>query len=93
MGLIKDFSVYLDNWQPRINFDGPELPYGWAGEVIIDLDNQNFMWLKSFREKSDWIENNIDGYEHNVIWVQSGGKMYAQFRKEKDLAWFKLRWC
>ena len=51
------------------------------------------MWLKSFREKSDWIVNNIDGYEHNVIWVQSGGKMYAQFRKEKDLAWFKLRWC
>ena len=91
MGLITNSKDYLDNWQSLGSL--PVLPYGWAGEIQLDLDTENFMWLLRFREISDWIYNNIENYDQNVIWVKMGGIMYAQFRKRRDLVWFKLRWC
>lgn len=93
MGLVTDSRDYLDNWQSFSELIMPELPYGWAGEVVLELDNGDFRWLTSFRERSEWITQNIKNYEQNVIWVRVGSLMYVQFRKRKDLAWFNLRWC
>lgn len=93
MGLVTDPRDYLDNWQSFSELIMPELPHGWAGQVVIDLDTENFMWLLTFRERSEWITQNIKNYEQNVIWARIGSLMYAQFRKQKDLAWFSLRWC
>jgi hypothetical protein len=39
-----------------------------------------------------WIEQMVNNPRSNVLWNRVGQTLHFQFRKPKDLMWFKLRW-
>lgn len=69
------------------------LPYGWAGEYsnanTIGFDKH----YELYRNMVRWIHDNISNCERNVCWAKIGDCLYFQFRKEKDMAFFLLRWA
>lgn len=68
-----------------------ELPYGWVGELTYpnNIGFENHFQL--YRDMVAWIQDNINNPTGNVTWNKIGDCIYVQFRKEKDMFWFKLR--
>jgi hypothetical protein len=79
-------SQPLDNWFYN------DLPYGWAGELSYPNDTNFKEHLEMYCEMVEWIQHNVKNPRNNVLWNKIGDCIYFQFRKPKDLMWFKLRW-
>lgn len=71
---------------------GPNLPYGWAGELsypnVTNFDDHMAMYM----EMVGWINKMIPNPKQNACWNKIGDCIYVMFRKEKDMAWFATRW-
>jgi hypothetical protein len=79
-----------DHWIGSVEAGG-KVPYGWAGELAYP-NNTNFEhhW-QLYGEMITWIEENINNHRNNVLWTKIGDCIYVQFRKQKDMTWFSLR--
>jgi hypothetical protein len=84
MGMLK--SPPLDNWFYN------DLPYGWAGEVAFPNKTDFDDHFQLYCDMVEWVEQNVNNHRSNVLWSKIGDCIYFQFRKKKDLMWFKLRW-
>lgn len=78
----------LSNWPPH---NEPGIPYGWAGEWT----NANTIGFEEhfqfYLEIIEWLEQNVVNHKQNALWTKWNDCIYVQFRKEKDLAWFALK--
>lgn len=86
-------AIPEENW-PHIpgTPENGKLPYGWAGEHSIP-NNIGFARHKElYQDIINWIYENISNSVGNVYWTKIGDCFYFQFRKEKDLLMFLLRW-
>lgn len=74
------------------NWDEDKLPYGWVGEWTNPNTIGFEKHFRLYQEITDWIVNNIHNPYGNCKWTKTGDCIYVQFRKQKDMAWFLLRW-
>lgn len=78
-----------ENWYSS-NYTGV-LPEGWAGELTY-VNHTNFDDHRQlYKDIVAWIEKNIKNPTQNVLWTKLGDCIYVQFRKQKDMMWFSLR--
>lgn len=76
------------------NWDNEELPYGWAGECIINKSNRIgiISFFNRYNTIVTWIKDNIRNPQSNTRWKMIGDAIYIQFRRPKDMVFFKLVW-
>lgn len=81
-------NISDDNWPNR----NGELFVNWAGEFTYPNTIGFMEHFRLYKDMVDWILNNIEDPWHNVCWTKKGDCIYIQFRKERDMTWFSLRW-
>lgn len=80
-------TLLESNW----NYNLDSLPYGWAGQRHI---SNNIGFEKHFQLYNDlveWIQETVSSPTQNACWVKIGDCIYVQFRKEKDLIMYLLK--
>lgn len=82
-------SLPESNWHPP--GDDYELPYGWAGKVSYPNIQGFDAHFQMYRDMVEWIETTVKNPKQNVLWSKIGDCIYVQFRKQKDMDWFVLR--
>jgi hypothetical protein len=89
--MLGTLSLPDDNWIGSVSAGNGKLPYGWAGELTypntIGFDEH----FQLYRDMVYWIAENVNNHRSNVLWTKIGDCIYVQFRKEKDMVWFSLR--
>lgn len=68
-----------------------ELPYGWVGELTYPNKIGFEAHFKLYSDMVEWINEHVKNPKGNVLWNKIGDCIYIQFRKEKDMFWFTLR--
>ena len=88
--LSDEMAKDLDNW-PKNESTG-NLPYGWAGELTYpnrtDFDDHMAMYKDMVRHINTVVKNP----NNNALWTKIGDCIYVQFRKQKDMDWFILKY-
>lgn len=82
-------NIPMPNWP---NHNG-ELFDNWAGELTYPNTTNFLEHFRLYEDMVDWILNNIDDPWHNACWNKISDCIYIQFRKERDMTWFVLRWA
>ena len=81
----------LPNTALAANWNDPDLPYGWAGEWTC-VNTMGFdAHFQLYKDVTLWIEQYINRPYNNAKWIKIGDCIYVQFRKQKDMNWFLLR--
>lgn len=89
MAINDMFGLPQENWIGA-GLNG-ELPYGWAGELTYPNTIGFGDHFQLYRDMVEWINTNIKDPGTNVQWTKIGDCIYVQFRKQKDMTWFALR--
>lgn len=80
----------LGNWPE--NTSTGNLPYGWAGELtypnITDFEDHMAM----YQDMVHHINTVVKNPKQNALWTKIGDCIYVQFRKQKDMDWFVLKY-
>jgi hypothetical protein len=86
-------SIHAENNLPEPNWPNSngELFYGWAGELTYPNTIGFDRHFQLYRDIVEWLENNVKDHYHNTCWTKIGDCIYVQFRKQKDMMWFSLR--
>ncbi len=86
--MSQDMTIPAPNWP---NKNG-ELFHTWAGTWTNSNTIGFEAHFKLYRDIVDWLEQNVNDHYHNTCWTKIGDCIYVQFRKERDLVMFSLRW-
>ena len=89
--MLGTLSLPDDNWIGSIGTGSSNVPYGWAGELTYPNTMGFDLHWQLYGEMIDWIQHNVKNHRSNVLWTKIGDCIYIQFRKEKDMTWFSLR--
>ena len=82
----------LNESMPEPNWlGGGGLPSGWAGELTYPNTIGFEAHFQLYRDMVVWLEQNVHNHRSNVLWTKLGDCIYIQFRKQKDMTWFSLR--
>lgn len=79
-----------ENWYSTYQHTGT-VPEGWAGELTYPNRTNFDDHLQQYMNMVAWVEQNVENPHQNVLWTKIGDCIYVQFRKNKDMLWFKLR--
>lgn len=80
--------VYDSNWPNANN----ELFANWAGEWVSDRTDLDYIGsCRLYGDIVNWLVQHVIDFYHNACWVNQGGVIRVQFRKESDLLMFILR--
>jgi hypothetical protein len=81
-------SIPAHNW-PSINTG--TIPYGWAGEIAYPNRTNYDDHLRLYVDMVQWILELVERPYNNALWTKIGDCIYVQFRKEKDMVWFQMK--
>ena len=63
---------------------------GWY-EVSLHFNDPRESVVR-YEETTDWIKDNIQGYQKHCRYRYMGNYLRFKFRYERDYIWFKLTW-
>jgi hypothetical protein len=73
-------------------WEDSDLPYGWAGTVIIPTSSNFNEHAEIASQVVSWMRDTIENPFANARWHSSHDRIYVQLRKKKDYLWFVTRW-
>ena len=83
------YPLSEENWHTSAYTSG--LPGGWAGELSYPNRTNFDDHFQQYINMIAWTEQNVEDPHQNVLWTKIGDCIYIQFRKKKDMMWFKLK--
>ena len=82
-------TLHEENWHSGAYSD--IVPEGWAGGLSYPNRTNFDDHFRLYNNMVEWIKQNVADPHQNVLWNKIGDCIYVQFRKKKDMMWFKLR--
>lgn len=87
------WPLNANNWPGEdFCFEESELPYGWAGMVVVPTAPSFDDHVRVAGMVVTWLHDTVEYSIANARWYCVHDRVYVQLRKKKDYLWFITRW-